>query len=453
MRTQVGWCGRRPSELGAYPISVTRGRTRFKKCPPSVDAEDMRARFNDRWLLIAAALLVGAIVLWRGSLDAFWSDFPAEALPSYMALHGGDFVGFVDLTPTYRGFVLLIGGPMTLIASVLGFDDFRTDATPDLEEIFAATAIPGLLAIAWLTTALACRARSLGAPFWHALLTLVVTAPIAYLALLFGHPEDLLAASAAVGAVLAARAGRVGAAIVLLLLASLCKQWAVLAILPAALAAPRANLKIALLGGTGAAVALGALHVLGGEGMNGGLTSVGDLFHGHQWLYPLGVEPAAGIPLPTERASTVAPAWLSLVIHPLIIALAVPLSAAWWWRARRGARNRDDALALLALLFLERCALDPWNIHYYHLPMLLALLAWEIRRGRTVPTVTLLASLAVWGSFVTYTVHYGAGPYLLYLAWTVPLACFLVYQLYVLPHRSTVRNPLRASGAQAAGAT
>jgi len=413
----------------------------------------MGTRSLDRWLLAALALLVGAIVLWRGSLNAFWADFPDEVWPSYMALHRGDLGGFVELTPTYRGFVLLVGGPMTLVASVFGFDDFRTAGSPDLEKVFAATAIPGLAAIGWLTTVLACRARSLGAPLWHALLTLVVTAPIAYLALDVGHPEDLLAASAAVGAVLAACAGRVGAAIVLLVLAAVCKQWAVLAILPAALAAPRANLRIGLLGGAGAAITLGALHVLGGEGMQGGLTSVGNLFHGHQWLYPLGVEPAAAVELPTERASTVAPAWLSLVIHPLIIGLAVPLSAAWWLRAGRGARNRDDALALLALLFLERCALDPWNIHYYHLPMLLALLAWEIQRGRTAPTVTLLASLAVWGSFVTYTVHYGAGPYLLYLAWTVPLACFLVYQLYVLPHRITVRNPLRATGAQPAGAS
>ena len=306
--------------------------------------------------------------------------------------------------------------------------------------------------MAWLTTVLACRARSLGAPLWHAILTLVVTVPIAYLALQFGHPEDLLAASAAVGARARCTLGPGGR-----------RNRSV-----------GARRRLQAVGGAGHP-ACGAGRASGqskdrsarryrcrctrsacctySEAKEyGGLTSVGNLFHGHQWLYPLGIEPGAGVPLPTEGASTVAPAWLSLAIHPLIVALAVPLSAAWWWRAGRGARNRDDALALLALLFLERCALDPWNVHYYHLPMLLALLAWEIRRGRTVPTVTLLASLAVWGSFVTYTDHYGAGPYLLYLAWTVPLACFLVYQLYVLPHRSTVRNPLRASGAQAAGA-
>jgi hypothetical protein len=389
----------------------------------------MRASSLDRRLLPAVALLLGAVVLWRGSLDAFWSDFYEEAWPSYVALHHGDVGGFVNHAPTYRGFLLLIGGPMTYVASLLGFDDLRPFGTSDLEKVYAATALPGVLAMGWLTTALARRARALGAPLWQALLILAVTAPIAYLALQFGHPEDVLASCAAVGAVLVARSGRVGASVALLVLAGLCKQWGVLAILPAALAAPRANLRIALLGGAGAAATLGALHVLGGEGSAGALTNVGTLFHGHQWLYPLGVAPAPGVELPSASASTVAPAWLSLIVHPLIVVLAVPLSALWWRCAGRGERNRDDAFALLALLFLERCALDPWNVHYYHLPMLLALLAWEIRRGRTVPLVTLFASMAVWYSFVTYTVHYGLGPYLLYLAWTLPLAAGLAVAL------------------------
>ena len=292
----------------------------------------MGVRSLDRWLLTAMALLVGAIVLWRGSPTPS-GDFPVEVWPSYMALHRGDLSGFLELTPTYRGFVLVVGGPMTL-ARECG----RVRRLPDRglvrpREGLRCDRDPRVGGDGLAYDCLARRARSLGASLWHAILTLVVTAPIAYLALKFGHPEDLLAASAAVGAVLAARAGRVGAAIVLLVLAGLCKQWAVLAILPAALAAPRANLKIALLGGGGAAVVLGVLHALGAEGMHGGLTSVGNLFHGHQWLYPLASNPPPACRCRPERASTVAPAWLSLVIHPLIIALAVPLSAAWWWRA------------------------------------------------------------------------------------------------------------------------
>ena len=40
------------------------------------------------------------------------------------------------------------------------------------------------------------------------------------------------------------------------------------------------------------------------------------------------------------------------LMDPLIVALALPLSAAWWFSPRR---TPDDALALLALLFLVRC--------------------------------------------------------------------------------------------------
>ena len=55
---------------------------------------------------------------------------------------------------------------------------------------------------------------------------------------------------------------------------------------------------------------------------------------------------------------------------PLIVALALPLSAAWWFSRRR---TPDDVLALLALLFLLRCLLDPVDNAYYHVPFLLSL--------------------------------------------------------------------------------
>jgi hypothetical protein len=126
-----------------------------------------------------------------------------------------------------------------------------------------------------------------------------------------------------------------------------------------------------------------------------------------------------------------APAWLMPLTHPLIVLLAFPLSALWWLRGGRGARHRDDALALLALLFLERCALDPWNLVYYHLPLVLALLAWEVRRdGRALPVLSLGVTLAAWLSFVTYAAHGGNGPFLAYFAWVLPLAGRLGWVLY-----------------------
>ena len=48
--------------------------------------------------------------------------------------------------------------------------------------------------------------------------------------------------------------------------------------------------------------------------------------------------------------------------------MALPLSLLAW-------RRRSDPLLLLALLFVLRCVLDPWNTAYYALPAIIALVA------------------------------------------------------------------------------
>jgi hypothetical protein len=65
-----------------------------------------------------------------------------------------------------------------------------------------------------------------------------------------------------------------------------------------------------------------------------------------------------------------------------------------------------------------------------------------------VPVVTLSAVAAVWFSFVTYNVHYGYGPYLAYMAWSLPLAGVLGWTLYRSPLRS--ENPWLAGPTSAA---
>jgi hypothetical protein len=116
-----------------------------------------------------------------------------------------------------------------------------------------------------------------------------------------------------------------------------------------------------------------------------------------------------------------APEWLSPLAHPAIPLVAAALSLLWWWR-RRGAAW-PEPLLLLAFLLLVRCLLDPWNVSYYHLPFLLALLAWEVQARRAPPLLSTAATLATWASFAV-------GPRLLepdaqslaYLAWAIPLA-------------------------------
>jgi hypothetical protein len=116
--------------------------------------------------------------------------------------------------------------------------------------------------------------------------------------------------------------------------------------------------------------------------------------------------------------------WLRPLVRPAIIGFGVALAALWLWRGGAG-RRREDALALLALAMLGRCMLDPWNLVYYHLPCVLALVAWEVRRGRPYPLLALSVSAAAWLSFVTYSERLTDGPFALYLAWTLPLAAGL----------------------------
>ena len=69
--------------------------------------------------------------------------------------------------------------------------------------------------------------------------------------------------------------------------------------------------------------------------------------------------------------------------------------------ARGHDRPREDALALFALLALERCLLDPWNLGYYHLPLVLALVAWETEKRRP-PVIALSVTVALWLTFKTF---------------------------------------------------
>jgi hypothetical protein len=379
--------------------------------------------------VFALSLALAATVLALGTRDPFWNgDFLNEAWPAYMALAAGDVGGFVSRAPAYSGFLVLVGAPVVEAVhhTIGGVDAIGRGVRP----VYVLTAVPGVLALAALGAALAGRVRRAlpGSRLWLLVAALGAGSPIAYQALLYGHPEDVLAASLCVLGVLAARGGRPTAAGVVLALAIVAKQWAVLAVLPAMLAADSRALRIGVIAGAGAVVALAPLLALT-PASHGPLVSSGALFHPHQVWWPLGV-PADAAHILAGHGERTAPAWLTPITHPLIVLLALPLSALWWLRAGRGARDRDDAFGLLALLFLERCALDPWNLVYYQLPLVLSLLAWEVHRRRGLPVVTLAVTAATWLSFVTYDERGGYGPFAAYLAWALPLGAWLAWTLY-----------------------
>ncbi len=149
-------------------------------------------------------------------------------------------------------------------------------------------------------------------------------------------------------------------------------------------------------------------------------------FFGHHGAL---VHGAFGAPKPGFR---VPPGWSAGVSHPLIIAVAGAITLALWLRARR--LSERDALLALALLLFLRCLLDTWDVVYYPLPFLLALLAWEVRgsAGRP-PVLALSTTVLVWFNF--HWLHLHASPDLqaaFFLAWALPLAAWLCVRVYAL---------------------
>lgn len=386
-----------------------------------------------------ALALAGALaVLWRGSQDVFWHDFGLEAWPAFERLVAGDLHGFLIESPVYAA-SLVMRAPLAYAAGALGGDD---------NWIFRAGALPSVLALAWVAVALADRARR-SIPdrvSWLLVLALSASGPIAWQAFEYGHPEDVLAAAGSVGAVLLAMRGRTLASGLLLGVAIASKPWALLAVLPAVLAAPRRDLRM-----LAPAAAIPALLVapawladLGGFTAEArGVAGTGHQFHPHTILWPL-AEP--GPPLPDGTPGAVAPAWLSPLPKPLILLVGAGLAAAWG--SRRRGRPGSDVLLLLAVVMLLRCVLDPWNLVYYHLPFLLALLAWEVHEDRR-PWLTLGATALTWLSFITYDARSGAGPFLVYCAWALPLAGTLGFRLLAGP--AALRLPAARRAPRATG--
>jgi hypothetical protein len=113
------------------------------------------------------------------------------------------------------------------------------------------------------------------------------------------------------------------------------------------------------------------------------------------------------------------------VPHPLLVLAGFGLAAVAWRREHR--RAAIDPLALLALVFLVRCLLDPLSNVYHHAPFVLALLAWETTHRRGLPALTLLSSAALWATWNTIApLHAPALTNAAYLLWALPMTAFLV---------------------------
>lgn len=403
-----------------------------------------RLRTDATWWVAAVAAVL--IMSWLALQGFAWSDYDDEASVAFKALIDGDIHAFLALSPVYGGSMIL-RAPFTGATAALGGGELA---------VYRAASIPCVFALAVLGVSLVrrmgARGRSTGAR--ALVLGLCVANPVTLRALEIGHPEELLCAALAIGAVLAACDRRTFLAAVLLGLAIASKAWAVLAIGPVLLALPaRRILALGIAGAVTAAVLAPLLLTSSPQAFVTGASTTGEIFapwHVFWFLGETGHVVIGGDGLPKPDGYRVPPDWLSPLTHPLIVFVALPLSLLWG-RVHRAARgNREHVLALLALLLLLlRCALDPWNVVYYELPFLLAMLAWEaLCRPERPPIVALGATVLTWVTFQTApNVLSPDMQCVFFVAWALPLAAWLARTTFApaaaRPKRAAVTAPHR----------
>ena len=365
-------------------------------------------------LVAAAALISIGTGLGVDYAGPSWIGNDA-ASPSIEALVHGHLHGFVAEQPMMGSFSLVLRAPFAALASLGGGKlllEYRLGVFPCVLAL-------GILGLVVLRMAGRKRPWTVSA----VVVGLVMAGPLTFKALTWGHPEELLAAALAVGGVIAAPKRPLLAGL-MIGLAIATKQWAWLAIVPALACASERRVRMLLVaGGLGLLwalpMAIGDLHRFAEQMRAAGHTGHG-VTPSNVW-WPFGY--TAGSQLLDGHIVhdyTVA-GWISGLAEPLVLAVSLVLSAAYW-RTRR-ARIATDALALLALLLLVRCMLDPLSISYHNAPFAIALASWEGLSRRGVPYVTVLVSAAI-----LLTAQLGAHPDLLnavYLTWTTAVAAYL----------------------------
>jgi hypothetical protein len=368
-----------------------------------------------------AVALACACVILALTIETPGSDYRVEAQPAFDALVRGDLRSFLELAPVGYAGSLLLRAPAALAASALdagGTGVYRAGA---LLCLLAAAVVAWVL----LRVLLARRPDPVQAV---AAVAVVLLAPAVLDVLPAGHPEEVLTGALAVGAVLAAMAGRPLWAGVALGAAIACKPWAVLAIAPVLFAAPDRRPRLCLAAAAAAGV-LWAPIVLADAGAftaeSTALSGTGWIFKPQQIWWPLGTERV----LPGGTVGYDGPAWVAALSHPLIVLAAAPSAALHYTRRRR--LDPWDSLGLLGLLLLLRCVMDPWNCVYYAVPAVMALTAWEAGARRGLPVIGLAVTALTWLSFVGLRPHLDwDGLATVYLGWTLPLIALLAIRLY-----------------------
>jgi hypothetical protein len=257
---------------------------------------------------------------------------------------------------------------------------------------------PCLLAVAGVALWLAQTARRNGAGRLAMALIVVVSLvnPLVSDALYWGHPEELLTASLAIGAILAAGEGRASLTAVLAGVAVASKQWAVLILVPAILLLEKDRIRVVVLSGAVAMLAWLPMIAANLVAFRHALRYVSHpqpVVTLYTWLYPFSPRGSVTVTNIFGDSRTFDAHQLlgveATLARPLITLLGVAIPLLAWWRGSRRA-NVEQMLLASALVLVCRCALDPGSMAYYHFPLLLILLAYDAVAGRRVPIAGLL---------------------------------------------------------------
>jgi hypothetical protein len=398
----------------------------------------MRTRARGLIAPLAAALSGALLLAWQGLLTPAFTDYEDEVEPALKPLIHGDLAEAVGHLPAYAG-SLVLRSPFAFLPQLWGGGDLA---------LYRSMAAPCLLAAVILGVFLYSRGEQLGrsrAARWVAL-ALCAFNPLTLRALEIGHPEELLGGVLCVGAALAAASRRPMVAGLLLGLAIVNKPWAMLAVVPVVALAPEGRVKLLALAGGICVAVFGPLALVSSSAVDNtgkAVSDAGVIFQPWQVWWFLGDH--GHVVMGTYGAKAgfrAAPDWMAAVGRPVVV--LVPTLVALALAPRLRGRAWHDGLLLLALVLLLRCMLDPWNVIYYELPFLLALVAWELHARDGVPVTSLVATLLSWVTLeqltrqVTPDVQAVA-----YLAWAVPFACAMGLRLASPERWRALLRPLR----------
>jgi Glycosyltransferase family 87 len=389
-------------------------------------------------VLVVLALGFGSLMLQASS-----GDYGQDAGPAIAALVAGHVHVFFASQPLMGSFSVLVRVPFAWAAKLAGGSDVA---------MYDAGVVPCVLAACVLAVGLV-RLRERRRDLLLLIVPLLaVISPASRDAVRSGHPEEILGGALCVAAMLLASRRAIWAGVALGL-AVATKQWALVAVVPVILAALPGR-RVALAAVAGSLGAILTLPLVAGSSSafahvsQAAATSPMTAGRASVWFLvarPEHVRLHLPAGFPTAITVYRIPAVLAQATHPLIIGLSVLVGLLAW-------RRRGDPLAVLALVLLLRCMLDPVDNEYYHAPFLLALLAYEtVARGR-VPVATVFSAAGLWITFDLLDVH-GAPPNLtnaVYLIWAGVVATYLLAALRLLPNLgSRVSHSVAQAGVDA----